>query len=88
MPSRETNDLGKIVKSQKESMISPYLSQRERNRRSRMIDPNQWIQGQEEVVQRVEKIPTKAAKSNELHKSKSMGSLLHDVSQVGLLKVY
>ena len=51
-----------------------------------MIDPNQWIQGQEEVVQRVEKIPTKAAKSNELHKSKSMGSLLHDVSQVGLLK--
>ena len=61
-------------------MISPYLSQRERNRRSRMIDPNQWIQGQEEVV------PTKAAKSNELHKSKSMGSLLHDVSQVGLLR--
>ena len=84
MPSRETNDLGKIVKSQKESMIIPYLSQRERNRRSRMIDPNQWIQGQEEV----EKLPAKAAKSNELHKSKSMGSLLHDVSQVGLLKVY
>ena len=47
-----------------------------------MIDPNQWIQGQEEV----EKLPAKAAKSNELHKSKSMGSLLHDVSQVGLLR--